>query len=113
MSKFKFKKALAAVMSTAIMTSGISSGIVSTGGVSAASTPNYAEAMELSLYFFDANACGTEVDNGPLTWRGNCHTYDAEASLNNANGLSSSSKSAVMAANGGSDKVDVDRKSVV
>ena len=107
MSKFKFKKALAAVMSTAIMTSGISSGIVSTGGVSAASTPNYAEAMELSLYFFDANACGTEVDDGPLTWRGNCHTYDAEASLNNANGLSSSSKSAVMAANGGSDKVDV------
>ena len=35
----------------------------------------------MSLYFFDSNACGSGITGGPLTWRGDCHTYDAEASV--------------------------------
>lgn len=34
---------------------------------SAASDSNYAEALALSLYFFDSNECGTEVDGNALT----------------------------------------------
>lgn len=66
---------------------------------------NYAEALALSLYFFDANECGTEVDDNCLTWRGNCHTYDGEASLDNANNLDSSLRSLVDP--DGDGKVDV------
>ncbi len=40
---------------------------------------NYMEALAMSLYFFDSNACGTGITDGPLTWRGDCHTYDQEA----------------------------------
>ncbi len=68
---------------------------------------NYAEALELSLYFYDANQCGSEVDDNCLTWRGNCHTQDATASLNDAQGLSAASLSAIKEQNGGSDTVDV------
>lgn len=40
---------------------------------------NYAKALQYSIYFYDANMCGTGVeDNNLYTWRGNCHTYDAE-----------------------------------
>ena len=42
---------------------------------------NYMEALAMSLYFFDSNACGSGITGGPLTWRGDCHTYDAEASV--------------------------------
>lgn len=42
---------------------------------------NYAEALQLALYFYDANKCGTGIENGALTWRGDCHTYDEHISL--------------------------------
>ena len=45
---------------------------------------NYADALALSLYFFDSNQCGTGVDDNPLTWRGNCHVSDATANLSSA-----------------------------
>ena len=51
---------------------------------SAAGDANYAEALALSLYFFDSNQCGTGVDGNPLAWRGNCHTADASANLSSA-----------------------------
>lgn len=39
---------------------------------------DYARALQYSIYFYDANMCGTEVDeNNLLSWRGDCHTYDA------------------------------------
>ena len=102
----KAKKLLAGIVSAAIaagtaLTAGIG------GSISADSDQNYGEALAMSLYFFDANECGTQVDDNPLTWRGNCHTYDSEASLSQAQGLSSASLSAIKQANGGSDKVDV------
>lgn len=75
--------------------------------VSAESDANYAEALNLSLYFFDANQCGNNVDDNALTWRGNCHTYDEKASLNSAQGLGSEEKEFIRNANGGSDVIDV------
>lgn len=43
-----------------------------------ADTGNYAKLLQYSLYFYDANMCGTEVDEkGLLNWRGDCHTADA------------------------------------
>lgn len=53
---------------------------------SSASDHNYMEALAMSLYFFDSNACGTGITDGPLTWRGDCHTYDSEAPVGNLGG---------------------------
>lgn len=54
--------------------------------VSAANGENYMEALALSLYMYDSNACGTGITGGPLTWRGDCHTYDAQAPVGNLDG---------------------------
>jgi hypothetical protein len=38
---------------------------------------DYASALQQSLYFYDANMCGTEVgEHAALDWRDDCHTYD-------------------------------------
>jgi len=43
----------------------------------AADSDNYAKLLQYSLYFYDANMCGNEVEkNCRLSWRGNCHTQD-------------------------------------
>ena len=43
---------------------------------------DYARALQYSIYFYDANMCGTEVEeHNRLSWRGNCHTYDAKVPL--------------------------------
>lgn len=43
---------------------------------------DFARALQYSIYFYDANMCGTEVEeNNQYSWRGNCHTYDAEVPL--------------------------------
>lgn len=43
---------------------------------------DYARALQYSIYFYDANMCGTGVDENSLyTWRGDCHTYDATVPL--------------------------------
>ena len=51
--------------------------------VTAAETEeNFAKALQYSMYFYDANMCGTQVDeNTRLSWRGDCHTYDAQVPL--------------------------------
>lgn len=99
------KRLLTALVSTAVMTASLPFAAAVTS--SAASDQNYSEALELSLYFYDANQCGSGVDGNGLTWRGDCHTYDSKASLNSAQGLSGSSSSAIKSQNGGSDTVDV------
>lgn len=97
----KLRKTLAGLMGTIIAASSIPfSGIGMT--TSAAEDPNYYEALAMSLYFFDSNACGTGITDGPLTWRGDCHTYDAQASVGS---LDSSLKSVVDP--DGDGKVDV------
>ncbi|MDE6832936.1 MAG: glycoside hydrolase family 9 protein [Ruminococcus sp.] len=43
---------------------------------------DFARALQYSIYFYDANMCGTDVEaNNRYKWRGNCHTYDAEIPL--------------------------------
>ena len=47
---------------------------------------NYAKALQLSQFFYDANMCGTGVDeNGLYEWRTDCHTYDAKVKLDSTN----------------------------
>ncbi len=39
---------------------------------------NFAKLLQYSLYFYDANMCGTEVgETSAITWRDDCHTDDA------------------------------------
>ena len=42
---------------------------------------NYAKALQLSMYFYDANKCGPGVHGGELSWRGDCHIEDREIPL--------------------------------
>ncbi len=43
---------------------------------------NFARLLQHSMYFYDANMCGTGVEeNTRLSWRGNCHAYDAQVPL--------------------------------
>lgn len=42
---------------------------------------NFAKALQLSLYFYDANKCGTGITGGNLEWRGDCHVEDAAVPL--------------------------------
>jgi endoglucanase len=37
---------------------------------------NLAEALQKSIYFYDAEKCGPGVTGGRLEWRGDCHTTD-------------------------------------
>lgn len=38
---------------------------------------NYAKALQYSLYFYDANMCGSEVtERSAVKWRDDCHTYN-------------------------------------
>ncbi len=47
---------------------------------------NWAKLLQYSMYFYDANMCGTDVsENNLLPWRGDCHTYDAQVPLNSTN----------------------------
>lgn len=46
---------------------------------------NYAEALQLSLYFYDANKCGNNITDAAITWRCDCHQYDAYLSLDTQN----------------------------
>lgn len=39
---------------------------------------NYAKLLQYSLYFYDANMCGTDVgESSALSWRDDCHTGEA------------------------------------
>ena len=42
---------------------------------------NFAKALQLSMYFYDANKCGDGITGGNLEWRGDCHVEDAEIPL--------------------------------
>lgn len=76
------KKIAAAAASAAIAISSIPMAALNTS----AADHNYMEALAMSLYFFDSNACGSGITGGPLTWRGDCHTYDAEAPVGSLDG---------------------------
>ncbi len=47
---------------------------------------NFARLLQYSMYFYDANMCGTQVsENTAYSWRGDCHTYDATLPLDTTN----------------------------
>ena len=49
---------------------------------------DYARALQYSLYFYDANMCGDTVEKeSRLSWRGDCHTYDAHVPMIEWDGL--------------------------
>ena len=99
--KYTKKKRLSAVMLSCAMIPA-AFGTLSPGTASAADA-NYGEALAMSLYFFDSNACGSGITGGPLTWRGDCHTYDGQAPVGS---LSGEAKQAVDP--DGDGKVDLD-----
>lgn len=44
---------------------------------------NYAKLLQESLYFYDANMCGDQVnEHGGLSWRGDCHLEDKTVNYN-------------------------------
>ena len=57
---------------------GTSGGGSSSGGSSSgnSSQHNFAKLLQYSLYFYDANMCGTLPSSNLVNWRGNCHTGD-------------------------------------
>ncbi len=79
----KFTKRLTAAAASAVLAA---SSIPAANFSVSAADHNYMEALAMSLYFFDSNACGKGITDGPLTWRGDCHTYDAEASVGSLDG---------------------------
>lgn len=83
----------AGAMSAALLFTGTNLG--SANSTVKAADNDYYQALALSLYFFDANACGSDVDEGPLTWRGDCHVEDEKALLSNATNFDSSYTSLV------------------
>lgn len=50
---------------------------------------NFAEALQKSIYFYDAEKCGPGITGGRLEWRGDCHVGDCNIPLEDTS-LSSS-----------------------
>ena len=78
MSKNKFSKRLAAslIAAATIGSSGVLSSLTYLPA-SAADTDNYAKLLQYSLYFYDGNMCGDDVNSASaFDWRGDCHTGD-------------------------------------
>ncbi|WP_010248440.1 glycoside hydrolase family 9 protein [Acetivibrio cellulolyticus] len=42
---------------------------------------NFAKALQMSLYFYDAEKCGRGITDGRLEWRGDCHLEDEAVPL--------------------------------
>lgn len=69
---------------------------------------NYAEALQKSLYFYDAEKCGKGISGGRLEWRADCHVEDARypvsqipASLSQYRGLMDPDGDGYLDLNGG------------
>ncbi len=80
------KRAKALAISSVMLISSVfsSASSINIAEVNAAEVEvNFAKALQYSMYFYDANMCGTGVDENNLySWRGDCHTYDANVPLN-------------------------------
>ena len=77
---------------SAVLLSALTASVLLPFTASAAATPgkadyaepelNYAKLLQYSLYFYDANMCGTDVTGKDrLSWRGNCHVCDAKVPM--------------------------------
>lgn len=80
--KYFSKKAGALILSAVILTTSVNPITTKAADVEF----NYAKALQYSQYFYDANMCGTGVDeNNRYNWRGDCHVYDAALPLDATN----------------------------
>lgn len=71
------KRAKAVLLSTAVLAGALSVPAATSMSASAADTDNYAKLLQYTMYFYDANMCGSQVsENTALNWRGDCHTGD-------------------------------------
>jgi hypothetical protein len=72
------KRIAAGIVSAVSLATCVSSNAyVSNIKADAAEYTNYAKLLQYSLYFYDANMCGTQVDeNSGFSWRSDCHTSD-------------------------------------
>ena len=77
-------KKLTAAAASAVMA--LTSLGVSVPAVANAEDKDYYKALAMSLYMYDANACGKGISDGPLTWRGDCHTYDSNCAVGTLDG---------------------------
>lgn len=88
MSLMKFsKKLIAAGLSAAVAVSALSAPAMTGYAASELEQSlandsgldyDFARALQYSMYMYDANMCGTEVDEkSDYVWRGDCHAYDA------------------------------------
>ena len=70
------------------LTAAISAGVLAVTGTAASLSAmsvsaegldldNYAKLLQYSLYFYDANMCGSAAENSAFSWRSACHTGDA------------------------------------
>ena len=68
---------LGGVVAVSALAAPLSSKVVEPSLTANAASDNYARLLQHSLYFYDANMCGSDVNSkGGLSWRGNCHTND-------------------------------------
>ena len=75
------KRVLACAASAATLLTGTTalSGLTTlvSMAASAASYDNYAKLLQYSMYFYDGNMCGSDVDtSSQFSWRGSCHGSD-------------------------------------
>lgn len=78
-SKSIFKRVKTIAICAAVASSAL---VFPSGSASATADVNFAKALQYSIYFYDANMCGTGVsENNRYKWRGDCHTYDAKVPL--------------------------------
>jgi len=79
-----FRRLTALALGTAVLASSLTtSAWTASAEVAENDTDNFAKALQYSMYFYDANMCGTEVsENTRLSWRGDCHTYDSQVEMN-------------------------------
>ncbi len=76
------KRILSMLTSTAMFVPCLTAPVVTAEEVAASTVEvNFAKALQLSLYFYDANKCGDGITGGNLEWRGDCHVEDAEIPL--------------------------------
>lgn len=75
--KKQIKKMLASITATALTFSALPAIGTSAANSQDLGLDNYAKLLQYSLYFFDANMCGSEAgEKSAFSWRDDCHTGD-------------------------------------
>lgn len=83
-ARFCTKRSLQSIVLTVFLLAGMilspaATGVSSAAGTTTANTTyfNFAEALQKSIYFYDAEKCGPGITGGRLEWRGDCHVGDS------------------------------------